>query len=444
MVFGHDWLALVVFIGGLSAATGMIVVETIALSTMVCNDLVMPLLLRYRWLALQGQEDVSGLLLGIRRGAIVLILLLAYLYFRLAGEAHALVSIGLISFAAVAQFAPAMLGGMYWRGGTRAGAVAGLSSGFAVWLYTLLLPSFAKSGWLPGDFLQNGLFGLDLLRPQELFGMQGLDPLAHSLFWSMLANLGAYVWVSLMRQPTAIEAGQATLFVDVFKQGRPSDGAFWRGSARVGDLLPLLGRFLGRIHAVGGRRLFAGRPTLDIASFGEQPRDEILHSAFLPAELREPWHTVVDQALASVRRCYERAGALPQLRLHGDCHAGNVLWTDAGPHFVDFDDARNGPAIQDLWMLLSGDTPAMARQLDHVLEGYEQFADFDTKSLHLVEALRTLRLIHYAGWIAKRWSDPAFPAAFGWFDTPRYWQDQILALREQIALMDESPLVQQF
>ena len=249
MVFGHDWLALVVFIGGLSAATGMIVVETIALSTMVCNDLVMPLLLRYRWLALQGQEDVSGVLLGIRRGAIVLILLLAYLYFRLAGEAHALVSIGLISFAAVAQFAPAMLGGMYWRGGTRAGAVAGLSSGFAVWLYTLLLPSFAKSGWLPGDFLQNGLFGLDLLRPQELFGMQGLDPLAHSLFWSMLANLGAYVWVSLMRQPTAIEAGQATLFVDVFKQGRPSDGAFWRGSARVGDLLPLLGRFLGRERA---------------------------------------------------------------------------------------------------------------------------------------------------------------------------------------------------
>lgn len=210
------------------------------------------------------------------------------------------------------------------------------------------------------------------------------------------------------------------------------------------EVLGWLGRFLGRIHAVGGRKPFAERPTLDIASFGEQPRDEILHSAFLPAELREPWHTVVDQALASVRRCYERAGALPQLRLHGDCHAGNVLWTDAGPHFVDFDDARNGPAIQDLWMLLSGDTPAMARQLDHVLEGYEQFADFDTRSLHLVEALRTLRLIHYAGWIARRWSDPAFPAAFGWFDSPRYWQDQILALREQIALMDESPLVQQF
>ena len=153
---------------------------------------------------------------------------------------------------------------------------------------------------------------------------------------------------------------------------------------------------------------------------------------------------MIDQALDGTRRCFERAGKLPNIRLHGDVHGGNVLWTDSGPHFVDFDDARNGPAIQDLWMLLSGDTPAMARQLDHVLEGYEQFADFDTKSLHLVEALRTLRLIHYAGWIAKRWSDPAFPAAFGWFDTPRYWQDQILALREQIALMDESPLVQQF
>ena len=249
MVFGVDWLALLVFIGGLSAATGMIVVETIALSTMVCNDLVMPLLLRYRWLPVHGQEDVSGVLLGIRRGAIVVILLLAYLYFRLAGEAHALVSIGLISFAAVAQFAPAMLGGMYWRGGTRAGAVAGLSGGFVVWLYTLLLPSFAKSGWLPGDFLQNGLFGFDLLRPQQLFGMQGLDPLAHSLFWSLLVNGSAYVWVSLLRQPTAIEAGQATLFVDVFKHGRPSEGAFWRGSARVSDLLPLLGRFLGRERA---------------------------------------------------------------------------------------------------------------------------------------------------------------------------------------------------
>ncbi len=245
MAQGHGWLALLVFIGGLSAATGMVIVETIALSTMVCNDLVMPVLLRYRWLALQGRDDLSGLLLGIRRSAIILILLLGYLYFRLAGEAHALVSIGLISFAAVAQFAPAIIGGMYWRGATRAGALAGLSSGFVVWLYTLLLPSFAKSGWLPIEFLQAGFLGLEVLRPQELFGMKGLDPIAHSLYWSLLANVGAYVCVSLMRSPNAVEAGQATLFVDVFKQSRPAGGAFWRGSAQIGDLLPLIGRFIG-------------------------------------------------------------------------------------------------------------------------------------------------------------------------------------------------------
>lgn len=209
-------------------------------------------------------------------------------------------------------------------------------------------------------------------------------------------------------------------------------------------VLGWLGRFLGRIHAIGANKPFAHRPDLTIRSFGEEPRDELLASPFLPSELRETWRSVVDQALDGVRRCFERAGAQPMIRLHGDVHGGNVLWTDAGPHFVDFDDARNGPAVQDLWMLLSGDAPAMARQLDHVLEGYEQFADFDPASLHLVEALRTLRLIHYAGWIARRWDDPAFPAAFSWFDTPRYWQDMILSLREQVALMDESPLARQF
>ena len=209
-------------------------------------------------------------------------------------------------------------------------------------------------------------------------------------------------------------------------------------------VLSWLGRFLGRIHAIGANKPFAHRPDLTIRSFGEEPRDELLASPFLPPELRETWRSVVDQALDGVRRCFERAGAQPMIRLHGDVHGGNVLWTDAGPHFVDFDDARNGPAVQDLWMLLSGDAPAMARQLDHVLEGYEQFADFDPASLHLVEALRTLRLIHYAGWIARRWDDPAFPAAFSWFDTPRYWQDMILSLREQVALMDESPLARQF
>ncbi|HRD35762.1 MAG TPA: serine/threonine protein kinase [Rhodocyclaceae bacterium] len=210
------------------------------------------------------------------------------------------------------------------------------------------------------------------------------------------------------------------------------------------EVLKWLGRFLGRIHAVGALSPFALRPKLDVARFGDEPRDALMRSGFIPPELLETWRSVVDQALDGVRRCFDRAGDVASIRLHGDCHAGNLLWTDAGPHFVDFDDARTGPAIQDLWMLLSGDAPAMAGQLDHLIEGYEQFCDFDTRGLHLVEALRSLRLIHYAAWIARRWHDPAFPAAFSWFDTPRYWQDQILALREQVALMDESPLVRRF
>ena len=163
---------------------------------MVCNDLVMPALLRLRGQALAGSSDLSRLLLGIRRGAIAVILLLGYLYFRLAGEAYALVAIGLISFAAVAQFAPAMIGGMYWRGGTRGGALAGLSAGFLVWGYTLLLPSFAKSGWLPDGFLTHGLFGIELLRPQQLFGLTGIDEISHCLFWSFLANIGCLLYTS--------------------------------------------------------------------------------------------------------------------------------------------------------------------------------------------------------------------------------------------------------
>ena len=209
-------------------------------------------------------------------------------------------------------------------------------------------------------------------------------------------------------------------------------------------VLEWIGRFVGRIHALGAVRPFVERPALDIASFGTEPRDWLLEHGFIPADLLEPWKSVVAQALAGVRRCYERAADLRTIRLHGDCHAGNVLWTDrgelSGPHFVDFDDARSGPAVQDLWMLLSGDRAAMAQQLADVLAGYEDFLEFDARELHLVEALRTLRLIHYSAWLARRWDDPAFPAAFPWFNTQRYWQDRILELREQIALMDEAPL----
>ena len=200
-----------------------------------------------------------------------------------------------------------------------------------------------------------------------------------------------------------------------------------------------LGRFIGRIHAVGAARPFVERPTLDIAGFGEEPLAFLLSGDWLPADLKEPFRSVAQLALDGVRRGFERAGDVPLIRLHGDCHGGNVLWTDAGPHFVDFDDCRTGPAMQDLWMLLSGDRIEMAMQLADILAGYEDFAEFQPRQLHLIEPLRTLRLLHYSAWLARRWNDPAFPLAFPWFNTTRYWQDQILALREQVALMQEAP-----
>ncbi|HQR70433.1 MAG TPA: sensor histidine kinase [Burkholderiaceae bacterium] len=253
----QPWLALVAFIGGLSAATGMVIVETIAVSTMVCNDLVMPLLLRTRRFGGRAGGDFTGMLLGIRRAAIFAVLLLGYLYFHLAGEAYALVSIGLISFAAVAQFAPAMLGGMYWRNGTRGGALAGLVLGFGLWVYTLMLPSIAKSGWWQTDFVSRGPWGIALLKPEQLFGLAGLDGLTHSLFWSLLANVVAYVVVSLARAPSAQETSQALLFVDVFQRTEDGGGrhgpVFWRGRAEVPRLLALVGRFLGMDPA---RRIF--------------------------------------------------------------------------------------------------------------------------------------------------------------------------------------------
>jgi Ser/Thr protein kinase RdoA (MazF antagonist) len=206
------------------------------------------------------------------------------------------------------------------------------------------------------------------------------------------------------------------------------------------DTLEWMGRFLGRIHAVGALRPYALRPALNLDTFGIAPRDFLLSHDFIPPELAAAWRSVVDQALDGVRGCYERAGAVGMLRLHGDCHVGNVLWTGDGPHFVDFDDSRSGPAVQDLWMLLSGERGDMVRQLSDLLAGYEDFCTFDPRELHLIEALRTLRLIHYSGWLASRWDDPAFPVAFPWFNTQRYWQDRILELREQVALMAEPPL----
>ncbi|KAA0598190.1 Na+/proline symporter/signal transduction histidine kinase [Azospirillum lipoferum] len=258
---GAGWLALLAFLGGLSAAAGMIVVESVALSTMLCNDLVVPILLRTRPQALARSADLAPLLLAVRRVAIVAILLFGYGYFRLAGSAYALVSIGLISFAAVAQFAPALIGGLYWRRGTRRGAIGGVAAGTLIWAYTLLLPSFARSGWLPASFIADGPWGIAALRPYALFGLESWDTLAHALFWTALANIGAYVGLSLFDRQGAAERAQAAAFVDVFHsapdatappRGTPPD---WRSAASVGDLTRMVARFLGPQRA---ERAFAG------------------------------------------------------------------------------------------------------------------------------------------------------------------------------------------
>jgi Ser/Thr protein kinase RdoA (MazF antagonist) len=206
------------------------------------------------------------------------------------------------------------------------------------------------------------------------------------------------------------------------------------------ETLRWLGRFIARIHAVSSSRRFAHRPKLDIETFGRAPARYVLDRDFVPHELVATYKSVVDDVLDRVERAFERAGPVRSIRLHGDCHSGNILWTDEGPHFVDLDDARSGPAVQDVWMWLSGNREDMQQQLNAVMEGYRQFREFDPAELWLVEALRTLRLIHYSGWLAQRWDDPAFPRNFPFFNTQRYWQDQILALREQAAVLDEEPL----
>jgi Na+/proline symporter/nitrogen-specific signal transduction histidine kinase len=245
LVAGYSWLAFLAFLGGLSAAASMVIVETVALSTMICNDLVVPILLRRGWLG----PDTRPVLLGIRRGAIALVVLLGFAYVRLVRESYGLVSIGLVSFAAVAQFFPAIVFGLLWRRASRLGALTGISAGFLVWVYTLLLPSFASTGWLPRELFDHGAFGLALLRPSALFGLEGLDPVTHGLFWSMLLNIAGIVGVSLFVDQRALERSQAALFVDDWRGLGREEGQLWRGTAQLTDLVRLVGRFLGEAQA---------------------------------------------------------------------------------------------------------------------------------------------------------------------------------------------------
>lgn len=206
------------------------------------------------------------------------------------------------------------------------------------------------------------------------------------------------------------------------------------------DALLSLGRTLGRMHALGKARLFEHRPALDIASFGEDSYRFLLANDFIPASLHESYKTLGSDLINRCKAIFARVKYRP-IRLHGDCHPGNILWREDVPHFVDFDDARNGPAVQDLWMLLSGEREQQTAQLSEVLEGYREFCDFDLAELQLIEALRTLRIMHYSAWLARRWSDPAFPKHFPWFNTERYWGEHILELREQLAALQEPALV---
>lgn len=200
-----------------------------------------------------------------------------------------------------------------------------------------------------------------------------------------------------------------------------------------------MGRFIGRIHMVGRRTRFAHRGRIDIERMGEESCAYLLERNWLPPHIEDAYDSLTRDLLDRVYDAFEIAGAA-QLRLHGDCHRGNVLWTDDGPHFVDLDDCLMGPAIQDLWMLLAGSRDEMSEQLSQILDGYAQFSAFDPSELILIEALRALRMIHYAAWLARRWEDPAFPRAFPWFEEPRYWENHVLQLREQLAAIDEGPL----
>jgi Ser/Thr protein kinase RdoA (MazF antagonist) len=205
------------------------------------------------------------------------------------------------------------------------------------------------------------------------------------------------------------------------------------------DNLLILGRLLGRMHRIGAARPFTHRPTLDSQSFGHASV-AFLAARFIPEEYRESYAAVTGQLLQAIDAIMADTGSVRSIRVHGDCHAGNILWRDDAPHFVDFDDARMAPAVQDLWMMLSGDRSRQTAQLEALIGGYREFCDFDPRELRLIEALRALRMLHHSAWLARRWKDPAFPGAFPWFNTVRYWGEQILALREQLAALAEPPL----
>lgn len=240
--------------------------------------------------------------------------------------------------------------------------------------------------------------------------------------------------------PTIFPDGQTLFEYEGFRFAvYPCRGGRWP-ELEDSNSLAWMGRFIARIHAIGATSEFKHRPTIDIESYGHESFRFLMQKNIIPSDLEIPYSTLVEDVLKQVEAGFALAGDYKKIRLHGDCHPGNILWTDDGPHFVDFDDARMGPAVQDIWMLLSGDHQQMTTQLADILDGYTEFFEFDAREINLIEPLRTLRMINYSAWLARRWEDPSFPRNFPWFIEPRYWEEQILALREQAALMNEPAL----
>jgi Ser/Thr protein kinase RdoA (MazF antagonist) len=283
-------------------------------------------------------------------------------------------------------------------------------------------------------------------------GVEDRSPLVAKFYrpqrWSDAAILEEHVFTRDLAEmeipvvpPLVDERGET-----LYRHGPYRFALYPRRGGRAPELddpahLEQLGRFVARIHGLGAVKPFQARPELEIGHFGVDSYRYLLEQGFIPSEFGTSYRSLAEQLLEQIRACFERAGPVGRIRLHGDFHPGNVLWTGLGPHIVDFDDSRMGPAVQDLWMLLSGERDYRTARLADLLEGYTQFRSFDPRELHLIEALRTLRMMHYAAWIARRWDDPAFPMAFPWFNTRHYWQDHIGSLREQQLLMDEPPLV---
>jgi len=235
-------------------------------------------------------------------------------------------------------------------------------------------------------------------------------------------------------------AGETLLEADGYPYAvYPRRGGRWP-DLDTSDDRTLMGRFLGRMHRVGGTRRFEHRPALDVEAMAVKAAEFVLDGDWLPDYQVDRYTDVAESLIEGIQRAFEAAGPVRRIRIHGDCHRGNILWTEQGPHFVDLDDCMTGPAIQDLWMLLAGTRDEVRRQMTDILEGYEQFMEFDRVELGLIEALRALRMIHYAAWLARRWHDPAFPKAFPWFGAPRYWDDHVRQLTEQLEALDEPPL----